>query len=84
MSIKFDIEKFVTHLEKYKSDLPNLYNWNAKIDRLIELETLTESQVQKINALTLYEKELQLKRIVGHKLNETLRNNKNLFYKLCL
>lgn len=84
MTIKFDIDKIVTHLGRYKSDLPTLYNWSAKIDRLVELETLTEYQVKEINALTPYEKELQLKQIVGQKLNETLKSNTSLFDKLCL
>ncbi|WP_316849476.1 hypothetical protein [Pedobacter agri] len=84
MTIKFDIDKFVTHLERYKSDLPTLYNWNAKIDRLVELETLTENQVTEINALSAYEKELQLKKIVGQKLNDVLKTNPDLFDKLCL
>jgi len=84
MAINFDIDKFVKHLEKYKSELPTLYNWNAKIERLVELETLTESQVKEINALSRYEKELRLKKIVGQKLNQTLKTNKNLFDKICL
>lgn len=84
MTIKFDIDKFVTYFERYKSDLPTLYNWNAKIDRLVELETLTESQVKEINGLTPYKKELQLKKIVGQKLNETLKSNRDQFNKLCL
>ena len=84
MTIQFDIDKFVTHLDRYKSDLPSLYNWNAKIDRLVELETLTRKQVKEINALSHYEKELQLKKIVGQKLNDTLKSNADLFDKLCL
>lgn len=84
MTIKFDVEKIVKYLEKYKNDLPTLYKWNAKIERLVELETLTENQVQEINLLTNYEKELQLKKIVGRKLNDTLKSNTELFEKLCL
>ena len=88
MTIKFDIDKFVKHLDRYKSDLSTLYNWNAKIDRLVELETLTEKQVNEMNALSankkFYEKELQLKKIVGQKLNDTLKSNADLFDKLCL
>lgn len=84
MTIKFDINKFVGYLNKYKNDLPILYNWNANIDRLVELQTLTEKQVIEINALTAYEKELQLKKIVGQKLNTTLKSNPDLFDKLCL
>ncbi len=84
MTTKFDIDKIVKHLDRYKSDLPTLYNWNAKIDRLVELSTLTEKQVKEINALSHYKKELQLKKIVGQKLNDTLKSNSDLFDKLCL
>lgn len=84
MTAEFDIEKIVQYLDKYKSELPNLYNWNAKIERLVELETLTKEQISVINQLSPYEKELQLKKIVGQKLNETLITNKTLFNQLCL
>jgi len=65
MTIKFDIDKIVNHLDRYKNDLPTLYNWNAKIEKLVDLNTLTEKQVIEINSLTPYEKEIQLKNIVG-------------------
>lgn len=84
MIIQFDTDKIVKYLEKHKSDLPTLYNWNAKIERLIELRTLTENQVDEINLFSSYEKELQLKKIVGKKLNETYNSNLDLFYQLCL
>lgn len=84
MDIKFKVEKIVKYLEKYKSDLPLLYNWNAKIGRLVELETLTEGQVKQLKTMSNYEKELQLKSIVGKKLNHTLNTNAELFDKLCL
>lgn len=83
MTIKFDIDKIVNYLDKYKSDLPNLYNWNAKIDRLDELEALTKTQVEEIDKSNDYEKTLKLKRIVGQKLNDTKSSNKELFNKLC-
>ncbi len=84
MTLNYDIDKIVKYLERYKLDLPFLYTWNAKIDRLVELETLTESEVITINALTPYEKELRLKKKVGQKLNETLKSGNDLFNKLCL
>jgi len=84
MTIKFDIDKIVKYLDRYKSDLPTLYNWNAKIGSLVELDTLTEKQVKEINGLSHYEKELQLKKIVGQKLNDTLKSDSDLFDKLCL
>lgn len=84
MAIKFDVDKFVTYLDKYKLDLPTLYKWNIKIDKLVELETLTVKQVKEINTLSSYEKELRIKKIVGQKLNDTIKSNTNLFDKLCL
>ena len=84
MTIKFDIDKIVNHLDKYKKDLPTLYKWNAKIEKLVDLNTLTKKQVIEINSLTAYEKEIQLKNIVGKKLNDTLNSKSELFDKLCL
>lgn len=84
MITKFDTDKIVAYLERYKSDLPTLYKWNAKIERLVELGVLSEKQVAEINSLSNYEKELQLKKIVGQKLNITLKTNKDLFDNLCL
>lgn len=84
MTVQFDVEKIAKYLDRYKNDLPTLYKWNAKIERLVELETLTENQVKEINALTHYEKELQLKKIVGKRLNDALKFDKDLFDKLCL
>lgn len=84
MTNEFEVDKIVNYLEKHKLDLPKLYNWNAKIERLVELETLTNDQVIEINSLTNYEKELRLKKIVGEKLNESLKTESNLFDKLSL
>lgn len=84
MTEKFNIDKIVNYLEKYKSDLSNLYKWNAKIDRLVEFGVLTKNQVQEINKLKPFEKELLLKKKVGKKLNETRNTNKEIFDKLCL
>lgn len=84
MTIQFDTDKIVSYLERHKSNLASLYNWNAKIERLVELETLSDIEVNEINSLSNYEKELQLKKIVGKKLNETSKSNSDLFEKLCL
>ena len=72
------------YLNRYKAHLPVLYKWNANIDRLVELETLTENQIAELNALTPYEKELRLKLIVRLKLNEAMKSDLPLFNKLCL
>ncbi len=84
MKTKFDIDKFVKYLEKYKSELPTLYKWECKIDRLIELEVLTEYQIKERKSLSEYHKELQLKKIVGQKLKFASISNIDLFENLCL
>jgi hypothetical protein len=80
----FDTDKIVKYLSRYKPELPSLYKWNSRIEKLVELNTLTEYQVKEINALSPYEKELQLKKIVGQKLNESITSNTKLFDQLCL
>ncbi|WP_334126731.1 hypothetical protein [Empedobacter brevis] len=82
MELSFDINKIVKYLEKFKLELPELYKWNANITRLVELEILTNQQVEELNQLTPYLKEIQLKKIVGKKLNESYSNNSELFDKL--
>ncbi|WP_260393639.1 hypothetical protein [Riemerella anatipestifer] len=84
MEQKFDIDKIVNYLDKYKSDLPKLYTWDAKIERLAELEVLTQKQIEEINKKKPYEKALHLKKIVGQNLKETYINDKTLFYEICL
>lgn len=81
MESNFNIEKFVEYLEKYKADLKNLYQWNANIDQLVSLKILPK--VNTLNTLCPFEKELQLKKIVGKKLNDYL-TEPDLFYKLCM
>lgn len=84
MTINFDLDKIVMYLEKHKSDLPTLYKWKANIEKLVELKTISEEQVKVLNNLSSYEKELQLKKIVGEKLRDTFKLDKELFNKLCL
>jgi len=84
MTNKFDTEKIVKYLEKYKSDLPTLYQWPVEIARLVELETLSIEEAHDLVKLKPYYQGLQLRKIVGQKLNEAYESNKDLFYKLCL
>lgn len=86
MTVEFDIDKIVSYLEKYKSDLPKLYKWKTKIERLIELEILTNEEIEELevqNELEDFEKGIRLKKIVCKKLNEVRCKNHPLFEKLC-
>mgnify|MGYP001583667718 CR=1 FL=1 len=84
MELNFDIHKIVNYLEKFKSDLPELYKWNANISRLVELNILTNQQVEELNQLTPYSKEILLKNIICKKLNEYLIMNSEQFNNLCI
>jgi hypothetical protein len=80
----FDVEKIVIYLNQYKNDLHKLYNWNAKIDKLIDLGVFNLEEIDSINDLTSYEKEIRLKSLVGKKLNSAFKENKDLFLKISL
>ena len=84
MELNFEIDKIVDYLNTYKEDLPNLYNWNAKIEKLIGLDTLNENQIRDLNKLSPFYKEIELKRIVGDKLKVTKDKNSELFFKISL
>lgn len=82
MKEKFEIDKIASYLGKYKSNLPTIYKWNTKIDKLVELEILTKNDLEGVN--NPYEIRLLLKKKLGQKLNETQLTNKPLFNQLCL
>lgn len=84
MKIDFNVTSIVKYLERHKLNLPQLYYWNARIDRLTDLGVLTKDRVVQLNLLTPFEKEIELKKVVGRKLNEYLNTDKILFEKLCL
>ncbi len=81
---EYDVDKIVQFLTKYKDNLPKLYKWNVKIDKLFDLEVLTEEDIQLMGNKSPYEKELILKKIIQIKLNEFYSTNKTAFEQLCL
>lgn len=84
MSYDWDVDKIVKYLERYKNKLPELYIWNAKIHKLIDLNVLTKTQIRYLNGLSPYNKEIHLKTLVGIKLKGAKENNLELFESLCL
>lgn len=66
MNTLFDVDKIVGYLLPLKETLHQLYNWNAKIDRLVEFKIIDIEQLNSWNRLSNYEKELNIK----HTLNE--------------
>lgn len=86
---EFDVEKIVHYLSKYCNDLHKLYKWDVNVDKLVGLKVLTEKEVDDLNKnepfkSNPYEKELVLKQKINKRLLETIENDKNSFYDLCL
>ena len=84
MEAVFDVKKIVIYLNQYKNDLHILYNWNAKIEKLLHLGVLDKQEIELLNKLTPYDKEIRLKFFVGNKLNSTYEENYDLFLEICL
>ena len=82
--ILFDTDKIASYLNQFKNQLPELYTWDAKIDKLVGLGVILESEVVFINSKTPYEKELVLKKRVNLKLHEFYKSDKAQFDRLCL
>jgi hypothetical protein len=84
MKNKFDTDKIANYLNQFKDKLPKLYNWNAKIEKLVGLGVITQSELNKLNSTSSYNKEIVLKKKVNFKLHEYYNSNKVLFDNLCL
>jgi hypothetical protein len=84
MKYTFNTEKIANYLNQFKDKLPELYTWNAKIDKLVDLGVITQAELNNLNSKTSYDKEIVLKKKVNLKLHEYFESNKVLFDKLCL
>lgn len=80
----FDLDKIVDFLKDYKDDLPKLYTWNAKIDRLVDLKILSTSEFEELSKKASYDREIILKQKINLKLNEFYKTDKQQFNSLCL
>lgn len=81
---KFETDKIVKYLEKYKSKLPELISFKSNIDKLVELNIISESEKYNFTKLTNYDKEIKLKKLIYLKLHEFRNINSDDFDKLCL
>jgi len=81
--IEYDVNKIVRFLTKYKDNLPNLYKWDIKVDKLFDLGVLTKEEIEAFPT-TSYEKALELKKTFQKKLHEFYKTDKPAFNQLCL
>ena len=79
-----EIDKIVNHLNRYKNQLSEYYNWNVNIDDLVKLKVFSKFELEKVEAENPFEKEILLKKRINLKLNEFLHNSKTDFNNLSL
>ncbi|MBU0488780.1 MAG: hypothetical protein KKD31_12605, partial [Bacteroidetes bacterium] len=80
----FDVDKIVTYLDKFKSELSNLYSWDINHHVFSKLDELSIDCNGYFNKPNLYENTIDLKMLVSKKLQEFKTFNKrNEFHKLC-
>jgi hypothetical protein len=84
MSYDFDIQKIVVYLNKFKGHLPVLYQWKPNLAKLIELKVLTSAKAADLNQLTSFEREIEMKQLIGKQLNIWQKSNNPSFKTLCL
>lgn len=84
MEYAFDIEKIARYLDQFKDDLPNLYSWNANIEKLSDYDVFSRTEIENLKQKTPFEKEMILKKAINKRLKETYKKDKTLFDKLCL
>jgi len=84
MKYNFEIEKIVNYLKKFKNELPKLYTWKAKIEKLVDLGVLKNEEVLELNKLSSFDREIILKNRVNLKIHESYKNDTENFNRLCL
>lgn len=84
MTYNFDIDKIVNYLSRYKSDLSNLYTWNANVSKLVGYGILSEEERLKLDSSLPFDKEIFLKNRINQRLHEAYKTDIDFFHKLCL
>ena len=81
---KFNTDKIISYLKAYKDDLHQLYNWNVKLDGLVEMKIINKNELKELNKKNTFYREITLKKKLNFLLKQSYINDKEKFYKLCL
>jgi hypothetical protein len=84
MKYEFDIDKIVKYLLRHKSILSKRYQWKANINGLIDLNVISKQRAKALNSLNSFDKDIQLKKVIGKRLNIAQKDKSDLFNKLSL
>lgn len=85
MKTFIDVDKIVGFLLPIKDKLHELYNWNAKIEKLVDFGIINNDELENWNRLSNYEKELNIKRTLNQYLKnvEYEKSVDSKFHKVC-
>lgn len=84
MTSKFNINKIVAHLEQYKDQLAELYNWKSNITQLVEFGIITNEEHKYLKSLSPFDKEIILKDKVNAALLQSHKTDSARFHQLCM
>jgi hypothetical protein len=79
---EFDINKIVEYLRPLSIKINELYTWEFKIESLKELNLFTNEELETLNIINIFDREIKLKKIITKKINELKLNNDSNFYVL--
>ncbi|MGX1641287.1 hypothetical protein [Sphingobacterium sp. NPDC055431] len=85
MDALLEVNKIVEYLFPLKEKLHELYNWNAKIEKLVDFEIINNDELENWNLLSNYEKELNIKRTLNQYLANVESDNsiESKFHQVC-
>ncbi len=80
--ISFYADKIINSLKQYTQLLPQLYQWNANLSGLVQMGVITSVEANALDKLTSYQKEINLKQIVGRALKAFQKEDQAKFDQL--
>jgi len=79
---EFDINKIVEYLRPLSIKLNQLYLWKAEIEGLYELNLFSIDELDSLNIINIFDREIKIKKLISKKLSELKSENDLNFYVL--
>jgi hypothetical protein len=79
---KFDISKIVEYLRPLSIKINELYKWKFKIESLYELNMFSNVELDSLDILNIFDREIKLKKLISNKISELKSKNDINFYVL--
>ena len=78
----FDVAKIVEYLRPLSIKLNELYKWEFKIESLYELNIFSNVELDSLDILNIFDREIKLKKLISNKISELKSKNDINFYVL--